>query len=153
MITIAVQAADFDTGQEIRQLQADRTDVGGIAIFTGQVRDTGDKPLGYMHLEHYPGMTEASLQQTAEQAMQRWPLISIRIVHRIGDLLPGDQIVFVGVSSVHREAAFTACEFIMDHLKTHAPFWKKEYYRDGSTKWVDAKQTDQQRDARWNQHN
>ena len=91
MITIAVQAADFDTGQEIRQLQADRTDVGGIAIFTGQVRDTGDKPLGFMHLEHYPGMTEASLQQTAEQAAQRWALIDIRIVHRIGDLLPGDQ--------------------------------------------------------------
>lgn len=150
MISISVQAEDFDIGQEYRQLQTDNTQVGGIAMFTGLVRDITGNPLTHMRLEHYPGMTEASLQQTAEQATERWPLIAIRIVHRIGELTPGDQIVFVGVSSAHREAAFSACEFIMDVLKTSAPFWKKELHQDGAGNWVEAKVSDQQRADRWN---
>jgi len=113
MISISVQEMDFDVGEEYRQLQSDDTSIGGIAIFTGQVRDLADNPLKFMRLEHYPGMTEKSLQQTAEQAEERWPTIDIRIIHRIGDLAPGEQIVFVGVSSAHRDAAFAACEFIM----------------------------------------
>ncbi len=154
MISISVQEQDFDTGEEYRRLQqagsgVNNTDVGGIAIFTGQVRDLADNPLKFMRLEHYPGMTEKSLQQTAEQAAARWPVIDIRIIHRIGDLTPGQQIVFVGVSSAHRDSAFSACEFIMDILKTSAPFWKKEQHVNGDSSWVDAKDVDQQRAERW----
>ncbi len=149
MISISVQEQDFDAGEEYRQLQMGNTDIGGIAIFTGQVRDLADNPLKFMRLEHYPGMTEKSLQQTADQAAERWPTIDIRIIHRIGDLAPGEQIVFVGVSSAHRDAAFSACEFIMDILKTSAPFWKKEQHVNGSSGWVDAKDADQQRAERW----
>ena len=149
MISISVQEQDFDAGEEYRQLQMGNTDIGGIAIFTGQVRDLADNPLKFMRLEHYPGMTEKSLQQTADQAAERWPTIDIRIIHRIGDLAPGEQIVFVGVSSAHRDAAFSACEFIMDILKTSAPFWKKEQHVNGSSDWVDAKDADQQRAERW----
>lgn len=152
MISISVQAEDFDVGSEYRQLLNDDSGVGGVAMFTGLVRDITGNPLVHMLLEHYPGMTEASLQQTAEQAAGRWPLNDIRIVHRIGELAPGDQIVFVGVSSAHRDAAFSACEFIMDVLKTTAPFWKKEIHRDGSGHWVDAKNSDQQRAERWSEH-
>ena len=149
MISISVQGKDFDTGEEYRQLQRGNTNIGGVAIFTGQVRDIASDPLKVMRLEHYPGMTEKSLQQTAEQAEERWPIIDIRIVHRIGDLVPGEQIVFVGVSSAHRDAAFSACEFIMDILKTSAPFWKKEQHVNGVSGWVDAKDVDQQRADRW----
>lgn len=149
MISISVQEQDFDAGEEYRQLQMANTDIGGIAIFTGQVRDLADNPLKFMRLEHYPGMTEKSLQQTADQAAERWPTIDIRIIHRIGDLVPGEHIVFVGVSSAHRDAAFSACEFIMDILKTSAPFWKKEQHVNGSSGWVDAKDADQQRAERW----
>lgn len=149
MISVTVQQQDFDVGAEYCHLQQASTDVGGIAIFTGQVRDKADRPLKFMRLEHYPGMTEKSLQQTAEQASERWPIIDIRIIHRIGDLAPGEQIVFVGVSSAHRDAAFSACEFIMDMLKTSAPFWKKEQYVNGDSDWVDARDTDQQRAERW----
>ena len=150
MISISVQEQDFDTGEEYSQLQTGNTDIGGIAIFTGQVRDLADNPLKFMRLEHYPGMTEKSLQQTADQAAERWPTIDIRIIHRIGDLAPGEQIVFVGVSSAHRDAAFSACEFIMDILKTSALFWKKEQHVNGSSGWVDANDVDQQRAERWN---
>ena len=154
MISISVQEKDFDVGEEYRQLQSGNAsiggNIGGIATFTGQVRDLVDNPLKFMRLEHYPGMTEKSLQQTAEKAEQRWPTITIRIVHRIGDLAPGEQIVFVGVSSAHRDAAFAACEFIMDILKTSAPFWKKEHHVNGASDWVDAKETDQQRAESWN---
>lgn len=151
MISISVQNQDFDVGAEYRQLQSGNTRVGGIALFTGLVRDIADNPLAAMHLEHYPGMTEASLQQTAEQAAARWSLMDIRIVHRVGELTPGDQIVLVAVSSAHRADAFSACEFIMDVLKTTAPFWKKEVHRDGSGHWVDAKHSDQQRAERWSE--
>lgn len=150
MISISVQEKDFDVGEEYRQLQSDNTRIGGIAVFTGQVRDLVDNPLEFMRLEHYPGMTEKSLQQTAEQATERWPVMDVCIIHRIGDLAPGEQIVFVGVSSAHRDAAFAACEFIMDILKTSAPFWKKEQHVNGASGWVDAKEKDQQRAESWN---
>ena len=154
MIFISVQEQDFDVGEEYRQLQkagseVNSTEIGGIAIFTGQVRDLTDRPLKHLCLEHYPGMTEKSLQQTAERAAERWPVIDIRVIHRIGDLSPSEQIVLVGVSSAHRDAAFAACEFMMDILKTSAPFWKKEQYVDGNSGWVDAKDVDQQRAERW----
>lgn len=154
MISVSVQRDDFDVGEEYCQLKkagakTNPSAVGGIAIFTGQVRDLEAKPLKCLHLEHYPGMTEKSLHETAEQAAQRWQVMDIRVVHRIGDLHPSEQIVFVGVSSAHREAAFAACEFIMDILKTRAPFWKKEQYVDGGGGWVEAKGSDQQRAERW----
>ena len=149
MISISVQENDFDVAAEYQQLQASNTDVGGIAIFTGQVRDNADQTLEFLHLEHYPGMTANSLQQTADKAAEQWPVINIRIIHRFGDLKPGEQIVFVGVSSVHRDAAFAACEYIMDILKTSAPFWKKEQLRGGESSWVDAKTSDDARAKRW----
>lgn len=149
MISITVQQADFDLGAEYQQLQTATTDIGGIAVFTGQVRDNPVHPLDFMRLEHYPGMTEQSLQKTAEQAEERWPVIDIRIIHRYGDLKPGDQIVFVGVSSAHRESAFSACEYIMDVLKTSAPFWKKEQFINGDSNWIDAKNSDDERAKRW----
>ena len=121
MISISVQEKDFDTGEEYRELQKGNTGanthIGGIAIFTGQVRDLPDKPLKFMRLEHYPGMTEKSLQHTAEQATERWPVIDIRIIHRIGDLTPGEQIVFVGVSSeLGRDATSEACKFRLEKV-------------------------------------
>lgn len=149
MISISVQREDFDVGEEYQRLKADCQTVGGIALFTGLVRDITGNPLTSLQLEHYPGMTEASLRQTAEQADQRWPLMDIRIIHRVGELSPGDQIVLVAVSSTHRAAAFSACEFIMDILKTSAPFWKKEIHRDGRGHWVEEKASDQQRAQRW----
>jgi len=149
MISVSVQQEDFDTGEEYRQLQAENGRTGAIVLFTGLARDIADDPLAILQLEHYPGMTEASLRQTAEQADQRWPLMDIRIIHRVGELSPGDQIVLVAVSSTHRAAAFSACEFIMDILKTSAPFWKKEIHRDGRGHWVEAKASDQQRAQRW----
>ncbi|MCB1667686.1 MAG: molybdenum cofactor biosynthesis protein MoaE [Pseudomonadales bacterium] len=148
-MSISVQSEDFDTGAEYTRLQSGNTETGGIALFSGQVRDNPQQPLAYMRLEHYPGMTEASLQQTAEQAANRWPTLKIRIIHRIGDLKPGEQIVLVGVSSAHRDAAFAACEYIMDILKTSAPFWKKEQYLNGDASWVAAKQSDDKRADRW----
>ena len=149
MISISVQTTDFDIGAEYAKLQTTDTQTGGIAIFTGQVRDNPDQPLAYMRLEHYPGMTESSLRKTAEQAAERWPVKQICVIHRIGDLKPGEQIVFVGVSSAHREAAFAACEYIMDILKTTAPFWKKEQPLNGDGSWVDAKNSDSTRAQRW----
>ena len=149
MISVSVQAEDFDCAAEYRQLQSASTATGGIAMFTGQVRDNPEQPLEFMRLEHYPGMTESSLQQTAEQAAERWPVMDIRIIHRYGDLAPGEQIVFVGISSAHREAAFAACEYIMDILKTSAPFWKKEQLKSGDARWVDAKQSDSDRARQW----
>lgn len=151
MISISVQREDFDVGEEYQRLKADCQTVGGIALFTGLVRDITGNPLTSLQLEHYPGMTEKSLQATAEEALQRWPVADIRIVHRIGELKPGDQIVLVAVSGEHRAAVFSACEFIMDVLKTSAPFWKKEVHRDGKGHWVEAKTSDQQRARRWQQ--
>ncbi|KXI23690.1 molybdopterin synthase catalytic subunit MoaE [Photobacterium sanguinicancri] len=147
---ISVQEADFSVAEEYERL-AQGTSAGAVVTFIGKVRDfnQGDDVTG-LSLEHYPGMTEKSLEEIVEQANARWPLIATRVIHRVGDLELGDQIVFVGVSSAHRGAAFQACEFIMDYLKTQAPFWKKERTAE-ATRWVDARDTDTSAADRWNQ--
>lgn len=154
-MSVSVQEADFDVGVETQALSAGRLDVGAVATFVGLVR--ADKLSGEgsevsaMTLEHYPGMTEKALVDIVNQARARWPLQECTLIHRIGDLLLGDQIVLVAVSSAHREAAFEACHFIMDFLKTRAPFWKKELTAEGIQRWVEAKQSDDAAAARWRQ--
>ena len=145
MIEVRVQAEDFDPGAEIAGLHASRPDVGAVASFVGLVRG-GD--ILAMTLEHYPGMTERQLGAAADDAARRWPLQGLVIVHRHGRLAPGDRIVLVAVASAHRAAAFEACAFLMDWLKTRAPFWKREETTDGS-RWVDAKTDDESAAARW----
>lgn len=145
MIDIRVQAADFDPGAEIERLHAERDDVGAVASFVGLVRG-GD--ISAMTLEHYPGMTERQLRSVADEAEARWPLQGIVIVHRYGRLLPGECIVLVAVASMHRAAAFEACAFLMDWLKTQAPFWKREETAEGS-RWVEAKAEDDAAAERW----
>ena len=147
---VRVQREDFDTGAEIRRLTAGRTDIGAIVTFTGTVRSGGDsKPLTSMTLEHYPGMTEAELERVEAEARARWPLQASLIVHRYGELRPGEGIVLVVTASPHRQAAFQAAEFLMDYLKTRAPFWKKEAGADGRGEWVDARESDDAATARW----
>lgn len=146
---ISVQAEDFDVGQVIQLLRQNRKDIGAIASFTGLVRDLASGELLSMTLEHYPGMTEKALQDIAEQARARWELQDVAIIHRYGELKPAEQIVMVAVASSHRGDAFQACEFIMDYLKTGAPFWKKETTASGST-WVEAKDSDNAARDRWN---
>ena len=148
--SISVQQEDFDPGVEYQQL-ANSQSVGAITTFTGTVRNLnlGDQ-VGGLFLEHYPGMTEKALQALVDEAQQRWTLQAVRLIHRIGQLHPGDQIVFVGVTSAHRKEAFAACEFIMDYVKTRAPFWKKETTPDGD-RWVDARDSDQEAAERWRQ--
>ena len=157
---IRVQTGDFDIGKEIEALRRGptrkgRTDMGAIVTFTGTVRDThgvtdGDSPgqVTAMALEHYPGMTEKELARIETEAHARWPLAASLIVHRVGRLEPGDNIVLVITASAHREAAFEAARFLMDYLKTSAPFWKRETGREGE-RWVDAKETDDDAAARW----
>ena len=148
---ILVQEADFDTQQQYQALQQDCPQIGAIVTFVGLMRDfnEGDQ-VSSLFLEHYPGMTEKVLEDIRQQAMQRWQLNQIRIVHRVGELAPSDQIVFVGVSSAHRGDAFAACEFVMDFLKTQAPFWKREQTPEGS-RWVEARQSDDQAADRWSE--
>lgn len=146
-MSVSVQYDDFDLGAEMAALSAGRDDVGAVASFLGLVR--GDGGLIAMTLEHYPGMTERSLTAIVAEAQSRWPLQGVRVIHRIGRLLPGERIVFVGVASSHRSAAFEACAFIMDYLKTRAPFWKKEETLAGAH-WVDARESDETAAARWN---
>jgi molybdopterin synthase catalytic subunit len=149
-MAVRVQAEDFDVGAEIRRLTQGRTDVGAIVTFTGTVRgQSGGKPIARMTLEHYPGMTEAELERVEGEAKARWPLQASLIVHRIGALAPGDNIVLVVTASAHRQAAFAAAEFLMDYLKTRAPFWKKEEAPDGSITWVDARESDDTALERW----
>lgn len=145
---VSVPYDDFDVGEEYAQL-AQGTQAGAVVTFVGKVRDMnlGDDVTG-LSLEHYPGMTERSLINICEQAKQRWPLLNIRVIHRVGELDLGDQIVFVGVSSVHRSAAFEACEFVMDYLKTQAPFWKKERTGDGA-RWLESRNCDAKAAERW----
>jgi len=145
---ISVQPQDFDFSKEYDDLRKNSPQSGAIVMFTGLVRDfSEDQTIKKMTLEHYPGMTENTLQGIADQAKERWPLEAVRIIHRVGDLYAQDQIVLVGVSSAHRAAAYEASQFIMDILKTEAPFWKKEttIAADGEEdqRWVDAKQSDQ----------
>ena len=145
---IRVQQEDFDIAALNRELLAKRNNVGAIASFIGLVRDLEDDSLQQMTLEHYPGMTEKALQDIAEKARQRWKIIDLGIIHRIGALAPADQIVLVSVLSAHRADAFEACEFIMDYLKTDAPFWKKEVSGQGS-KWVESRKSDIFAQKKW----
>ena len=146
---IKVQSEPFDVGAELAALKASRTDIGGFALFVGSVRDlSGDKDVSAMTLEHYPGMTEAALADIETEARARWALQDVLIIHRYGRLLPGEDIVLVITASAHREAAFPACEFLMDFLKTKAPFWKLEEGAAG-TRWVDSKSSDEEAAARW----
>lgn len=146
---ISVQQEDFSLEEEYRALREDAPQIGAIVTFVGLVRDMHqDQSVTGMFLEHYPGMTEKVLAQLVADAKMRWPVINVRIIHRIGALKASDQIVFVGVNSAHREAAFAACEYLMDFLKTKAPFWKKEQRETGDV-WVEAKASDKERETRW----
>jgi molybdopterin synthase catalytic subunit len=148
-MTVRVQVEDFDAGAEINAMRLSHANIGAVAAFVGQVRDLneGDQ-VSELVLEHYQGMTEKSLQSIIEQAKQRWDVIDALIVHRVGKLKPLDQIVLVLVASSHRKEAFAACEFMMDYLKTEAPFWKKEQTPAGS-RWVEAKTSDDEAKKRW----
>jgi len=149
---VRVQEADFDLGAEIASLRAGRPNIGAVASFIGTVRDinegSGRGDVLEMELEHYPGMTEKALANIVSAAMERWDLIDALVIHRVGKLKPEDQIVLVAVASKHRGESFAACEFIMDYLKSEAPFWKKEQTPEGA-RWVDARVTDDQALARW----
>jgi molybdopterin synthase catalytic subunit len=146
---VSVQEADFDIADLQRQLLAGAHQEGAVASFTGYVRASNEqRNVHTMELEHYPGMTEKSIQKILQEATNRWPLLAASVVHRVGRLGPGDQIVWVGAASAHREAAFSACEFLMDYLKTKAPFWKKELGPHGEH-WVDARSMDNERASRW----
>jgi molybdopterin synthase catalytic subunit len=146
-VAVRVQTEDFDVGVESRALQADA--VGAIALFVGTVRGlSSDNGVTAMTLEHYPGMTESELERIEAEARTRWPLEDVTIIHRVGRLEAGDQIVLVGAASPHRQAAFDAAQFIMDFLKTDAPFWKAEE-RGDETSWVDARESDNAARKRW----
>ena len=150
-LVVDIQQADFDVAQLQRELLSATQCEGAVATFTGYVRLSNEQRLvDTMELEHYPGMTEKSITEILQQAAARWPVLAATVVHRVGKLRPGDQIVWVGVSSSHREAAFSACEFIMDFMKTRAPFWKKELGPDGG-QWVSASEQDASRATRWQQ--
>ncbi|BDT78563.1 molybdopterin synthase catalytic subunit MoaE [Polynucleobacter yangtzensis] len=148
--SIRVQESDFDLSAEIAALRKGDPRVGAVVSFLGTVRDMNDgSEVRGMTLEHYPGMTEKALQEILDQAKARWDIYQTLVIHRVGPLLPEDQIVLVAVTSAHRGEAFAACEFIMDYLKTAAPFWKKEDTPEGA-RWVDARVTDEAAMARWN---
>ena len=148
-MTVKVQSEDFDISAEIASLTAGRTDIGGVATFMGLVRDiAGGEIVEAMTLEHYPGMTEKMLADIEAQARNRWPLEEVLIIHRYGRLEPGDRIVLVATASAHRKAAIEACEFLIDWLKTRAPFWKLEETGQGEH-WVEARQSDDESAARW----
>ncbi len=149
-VTIRIQAEDFDVSTELKQLSTHDRTIGALVSFVGLVRDINEgQSIQAMALEHYPGMTEKALHEIAQEAQQRWPLQGITIIHRIGDLMPSDQIVLVITASRHRHAAFESADFLMDFLKSKAPFWKKENTPKGS-RWVDARESDEIALARWN---
>ena len=146
---IRVQTEDFDLGQEVAALRAGQPQVGAVVAFVGTVRDMNDGAgVSEMELEHYPGMTEKALEDIVAEAGSRWNIFDALVIHRVGPLKPLDQIVLVAVTSAHRGEAFDACEFIMDYLKTQAPFWKKEQTPQGA-RWVDARVTDDEALAKW----
>ena len=149
-MSVRVQREDFDAGHEIKALTLGKTNIGAVVTFTGTVRGrSGDRRISSMTLEHYPGMTEAELERVECAALDRWPLDASLIIHRIGELAPGDNIVLVITASAHRAAAFEAAEFLMDYLKSNAPFWKRETFQDGHSAWVDARETDAGALDRW----
>ena len=146
---VRIQAGDFDLSAELAQLRAGQPQVGGIVTFVGTVRDMNEgASVAEMELEHYPGMTEQAIAAIIEQAKARWPVFGARVIHRIGPLKPLEQIVLVAVTAAHRGEAFAACEFIIDYLKTEAPFWKKEQTPQGA-RWVDARVTDETALQKW----
>src|SRR5580693_4935985 len=150
MAHIKVQPEDFDVGAEIAALTAGRTDIGGIGCFVGTVRaDAKGSTVTGMTLEHYPGMTERAIARIADQAAERWPLLGCTVVHRVGVLRPGENIVLVIAASAHRQAALDATAFLIDWLKTKAPFWKREDFADGGGAWVDAREEDDAAASRW----
>jgi molybdopterin synthase catalytic subunit len=150
---VRIQHEDFDVAREVAALRAGDARVGAVASFIGTVRDrsagAGPADTTRMELEHYPGMTEASIEAMIDEALRRFTILGARVVHRVGPLEPGEQIVLVVVTSSHRGEAFAACEFLMDYLKTQAPFWKKEHRPDGSAEWVDARVMDDTALKRW----
>ncbi len=146
---VRVQHDDFDAGREIAQLRANDPKIGAVAAFIGVARDVNDgDAVSTLTLEHYPGMTENALEDICAQARKRWTLGDVLVIHRVGEMKPTDQIVLVVVTSAHRGEAFAACEFVMDYLKTEAPFWKKEGTGQGA-RWVDARESDDRARARW----
>ena len=148
-MTVRIQTADFDVSAEIAALRRNNPKIGAVASFIGVVRDVNDgSAVGEMTLEHYPGMTEKSIEEIITQAKGRWQMLDALVIHRVGKLMPTDQIVLVIVTSAHRGDAFAACEFIMDYLKTQAPFWKKEQTGEGA-RWVEARATDDIAAERW----
>ncbi len=147
--TIRIQQADFDAAQEIAVLTRGRTDIGAVVSFSGICRGSeNDEPIAALTLEHYPGMAEAEIARHADEALSRWPLQGLTIVHRFGRIVPGENIVLVVTASSHRQAAFEAAEFLMDYLKTNAPFWKREESENG-TNWIEARDHDDAAAARW----
>jgi molybdopterin synthase catalytic subunit len=151
---IRVQREDFDLGAELAALTAGNAKIGGLAVFVGLVRDmvpdgSGEKQIGAMTLEHYPGMTEKMLARIEAEAKERWPLEASLVVHRYGRMEPGEQIVLVAAASAHRQAAFEACQFLIDWLKTKAPFWKLEETGEGKAQWVEARESDDTATERW----
>ena len=148
-VTIRIQEADFDIAQEIATLTKGRTDIGAVVSFIGvcRGRENGEA-IAALTLEHYPGMAEAEIARHAETALSRWPLTGLTVIHRVGRIVPGENIVLVVTASAHRQAAFEAAEFLMDYLKANAPFWKREESA-GGTSWVDARHHDDEAAARW----
>ena len=147
--TIRIQQADFDVAQEVAALSKDRTDIGAVVSFSGICRGSEHgEPIAALTLEHYPGMAEAEIGRHADEALSRWPLQGLTIIHRFGRIAPGENIVLVVTASSHRQAAFEAAEFLMDYLKTNAPFWKREESQKG-TSWVEARDHDDNAAARW----
>ena len=150
-MSVRVQTAPFDAGAELNALHAAQLGIGAVVGFVGYVRDYNEgQDVAGMYLEHYPGMTEKALAKIVAEAEARWPLLRVEVLHRVGALIPGEPIVFVGTASAHRQAAFEACDFIMDYLKTRAPFWKREDTAEGA-RWVEGRDSDQQAAARWDQ--
>jgi molybdopterin synthase catalytic subunit len=148
-MAVRIQEQDFDVSSELAALRAGDTRVGAVATFTGLVRDLNDgAQVSTLTLEHYPGMTDKALAQIVDDAKQRWDIYDALVIHRVGPLKPGDQIVLVAVTSAHRGESFAACQFIMDYLKTRAPFWKKEQTPEGE-RWVEARASDEDAAARW----
>src|ERR1700761_765970 len=147
--TIRIQEADFDVAREIAALARGRTDIGAVVTFSGICRGSeSGEPIAALVLEHYPGMAEAEIGRHADEAMARWPLTGLTIIHRVGRIVPGENIVLVVTSSAHRQAAFEAAEFLMDYLKASAPFWKSEESAKG-TSWIEARDRDDAAAARW----
>jgi molybdopterin synthase catalytic subunit len=147
--TIRIQAEPFDAAAETAALTQGRADIGAVVAFTGLCRDEGGR-LEALELEHYPGMAEAEIGRIAAQAQSRWPLLGLTILHRFGRIRPGEEIVLVLTASTHRQAAFEAASFLMDYLKTQAPFWKREHLKDGTAgAWIDAKEADDRAADRW----